>query len=128
VLLAKQRPKPPSFPYIILLPFLILYLYYSTLSIEQPVRWLWLSLSRGINILLDPSRWNTAAGHVGEVGLDVKYLSVSERLLYGVNWALPAAVGFSFIIVLGVLLLKEKDRSVLGNPDSFITLLPFFRE
>jgi hypothetical protein len=125
VLLAKQRPRPPSFPYIIL-PFLVLYLYYSTLSIEQPVSWLWLSLSRGINILLDPSRWYTVTGHVGEVSLDVKYLQVSERVLYGVNWALPAAVGFSFAIVLGFCLLKEKDRSLLGNPDSFINAIALF--
>jgi hypothetical protein len=99
----------------ILLPLLFLLSYYLLFNFQQ-AQWLWSSLLTAIRALSFMISGGVAQPRLGEVSLDVKYPLDWERVLYGVNWAVPAAFGIAFLIVLFVRTIKQRNLGVLRTP------------
>lgn len=122
-LLCKDRSVAPT-NLLALLPLLLILSYFSVLpSFGGVVVWFKNSLLSAINILFGISSGPGPLERFREVSMDIKYPMMSERLLYGFNWALPASVGLSFLLVLGVRIVKHRSTRILEAPSTFVNAI-----
>jgi hypothetical protein len=121
--LSKNRSVIPT-SFLVLLPLLLLLSYYSTLpSFKGVILWFKDSLMNSINVLLGTSTGPGPLERFSEVSMDVKYPSMFERLLYGLNWALPGSVALSFLLFLLVQIVKHRNIRILETPSIFLNTI-----
>lgn len=118
-LLCKGHSFIPTY-HLILMPFILVLLYYSILaSFEYSVEWFKTSFSLGIDILFGLLSEPGPYKRFKEVSMDIKYSMMSERFFYGLNWALPVSMGLSYLLVLGILIVKNRNIQILKSPNIF---------
>ncbi len=122
ILTGRKSVSQPSFPHVVL-PSLLLVSYYSIMSMESAINWIVTAFSRGMAVVLNPVRWFSISIHSGEMSLDVKYSTTYGRVLYGMNWALPAAIGFSFFIAIALQSLSGRSFRSLAKPAPSVNAL-----
>jgi hypothetical protein len=121
--LGKGTMNLPTISFV-LLPLLMEILYFMTLPFfEGSVGSFVANLGRGVQIAFGLRA--PPLQRFGEVSMDLKYPMAFERLLYGLNWALPVAAVLSSILVFGVRALKNRKLKLSNPPDIFIHACAF---
>jgi hypothetical protein len=111
-----------------ILPLFLEVAYYSILPFfGVTVNWLLISLTRGLSksLSLISGGGSSSSTRLLEVDMNIKYPTMLERLFYGLNWAIPTAICLSFILFVGIRILRQRNFEPMRTPNLFISASTF---